>query len=549
VTIIEAQPSGGFIISKGRGDISVDQGTLAPRLLPYYDGTFLKRNEDIVSEWEEGDPIEELDGVLIGYHLTQDEPRAFRLCAYVARLAEVHDEVLLWGAMSDETRDTVRQRLVDLTIYPRVGGQSLDTEEPSSEPASEAPSEPASEAPSDEPTSEAIPSEEPTSEAPSEEPTSEAPSEPPSEEPTSEAPSEAPSEPPSEEPTSEVPSEPPSEAPTSEAPSEEPTSEAPSEEPTSEPPSEDPPPEFSSINPTSGSSLGGRSVTITGVNLTGATGVTIGGSAATSVVVVNDTTITCVTPAHAAGASDVVVTTPAGSDTGTAAYTYNAPASSYIDGNFNAANAPADATLNIGTYSPGAKVLLCAMAYGNSAGTITGMTMDWAGNGTPVAMTPLRSVDIVNAANWCAVGWYIADHPGPGITSATFLATASAIRAGWSYSATLLEHANWAFVTGASGSSSTNTASTSLSVNAGDHVFAGYQNRLSSGPEAIGTGLYQYRASRVAVSTGSLSVSGQASGAATLNFTGVDHDETFGVESTTGGNDRSRIDVIAMRPS
>jgi hypothetical protein len=546
VTIIEAQPSGGFIISKGRGDISVDQGTLAPRLQPYYDGTFLKRNEDIVSEWEEGDPIEELDGVLIGYHLTQDEPRAFRLCAYVARLAEVHDEVLLWGAMSDETRDTVRQRLVDLTIYPRVGGQSLDTEEPSSEPASEAPSEPVSEAPSDEPTSEASTSEAPTSEAPSEAPTSEAPSE----EPTSEAPSE----PPSEEPTSEAPSEPPSEEPTSEAPSEppseEPTSEAPSEEPTSEPPSEDPPPEFSSINPTSGSSLGGRAVTITGVNFTGATGVTIGGSAATSVVVVNDTTITCVTPAHAAGASDVVVTTPAGSDTGTAAYTYNAPSSNYIDGDFSASNTPANVTLNIGTYSPGAKVLVCAMAYsGSAAGTINGMTMDWAGNGTPVAMTQLRSVDVVNAAPWCAVAWYIADHPGPGITSAVFLASASATRAGWSYSATLLEHATWTYATGASAGNNTNIASVSPSVNAGDHVFAGYQNRLSSGPEAIGTGLYQYRASGVAPSTGSLTVSGQASGSATLNFVGVSHDETFGVESTTGGNDRSRIDVIAMRPS
>jgi fructose/tagatose bisphosphate aldolase len=56
--------------------------------------------------------------------------------------------------------------------------------------------------------------------------------------------------------------------------------------------------------------------------LTGATGVTFGGSAATSVNVVNSTTVTAVTPAHAAGAVDVVITTPSGSATDTNGYTY-----------------------------------------------------------------------------------------------------------------------------------------------------------------------------------------------------------------------------------
>jgi len=81
-------------------------------------------------------------------------------------------------------------------------------------------------------------------------------------------------------------------------------------------------PTFTSVSPTGGTTAGGTAVTITGVNFTDATGVTFGGTAATAVVVVSDTRITCVTPAKTAGAKDIVVTTPAGTVTGTGAYTY-----------------------------------------------------------------------------------------------------------------------------------------------------------------------------------------------------------------------------------
>jgi hypothetical protein len=84
-------------------------------------------------------------------------------------------------------------------------------------------------------------------------------------------------------------------------------------------------PTVTSISPNSGSTAGGGSVTITGTNFTSTTSVTFGGGAATSVTVVNDTTITAVTPAHAAGAVDVVITTPAGSGTATSGFTYIAP--------------------------------------------------------------------------------------------------------------------------------------------------------------------------------------------------------------------------------
>ncbi|HEX8979164.1 MAG TPA: IPT/TIG domain-containing protein, partial [Parasulfuritortus sp.] len=83
-------------------------------------------------------------------------------------------------------------------------------------------------------------------------------------------------------------------------------------------------PTVTSISPSSGPTAGGTAVTITGTNFTGATSVTIGGAAATSVVVVNATTITAITPAGVAGAANVAVTTPGGTGTGTGLYTYYA---------------------------------------------------------------------------------------------------------------------------------------------------------------------------------------------------------------------------------
>jgi fibronectin type 3 domain-containing protein len=72
-------------------------------------------------------------------------------------------------------------------------------------------------------------------------------------------------------------------------------------------------PTVSSVNPNSGSSLGGTAVTITGTNFaTGAT-VTFGGTAATNVVVTNNTTITATTPA---GRGTVTVTVTVNSQSG-----------------------------------------------------------------------------------------------------------------------------------------------------------------------------------------------------------------------------------------
>jgi hypothetical protein len=79
-----------------------------------------------------------------------------------------------------------------------------------------------------------------------------------------------------------------------------------------------------SVSPNSGPYLGGTAVTITGTGFLAGASVTFDASAATSVVVVNSTTITANTPAHAAGAVTVTVTnTDTTSGTLTNGYTYN----------------------------------------------------------------------------------------------------------------------------------------------------------------------------------------------------------------------------------
>lgn len=70
-------------------------------------------------------------------------------------------------------------------------------------------------------------------------------------------------------------------------------------------------PALSSIGPDSGPAAGGTSVTIQGTSFQSGAGVTFGGIAATSVVVVSPTQITCVAPPLSAGTlNDVVVTNP-----------------------------------------------------------------------------------------------------------------------------------------------------------------------------------------------------------------------------------------------
>ena len=104
-----------------------------------------------------------------------------------------------------------------------------------------------------------------------------------------------------------------------------------------------------SISPTGGPAVGGTPVTITGVSFSSGCTVAFQSNLATSVVVVSDTSITCVTPAGVTGPCDVVIT--------------------------NADSPPASGTLSSGYDYTGPNPTSCSPNVGN------------AGNATPVTIT------------------------------------------------------------------------------------------------------------------------------------------------------------------
>ncbi len=95
---------------------------------------------------------------------------------------------------------------------------------------------------------------------------------------------------------------------------------------------------ISSVTPLTGSTAGGTSVVISGSDLSGATAVTFGGTAATSFVVNSDSQITAVTPARSAGSASIVVTTPAGQATASQLFTYVAPSITQLSPNGGSIN-------------------------------------------------------------------------------------------------------------------------------------------------------------------------------------------------------------------
>jgi len=105
-------------------------------------------------------------------------------------------------------------------------------------------------------------------------------------------------------------------------------------------------PTVSVVAPASGTSAGGTAVTITGTGfVTGAT-VTFNGVSATTVIVATSTSLTAVTPAHAAGEVAIVVTNP-DTQTGTLAHGYR-----YLAGAAPRRDFDGDAKADVAVYRP-----------------------------------------------------------------------------------------------------------------------------------------------------------------------------------------------------
>jgi len=80
-----------------------------------------------------------------------------------------------------------------------------------------------------------------------------------------------------------------------------------------------------SVSPNSGTTLGGTSITVTGENFAAGVQVTVGGAAATNVIVTSSTTLTATTSTRSAGTVEVTVTLNGRSGSLPAAFTYVAP--------------------------------------------------------------------------------------------------------------------------------------------------------------------------------------------------------------------------------
>jgi hypothetical protein len=165
-------------------------------------------------------------------------------------------------------------------------------------------------------------------------------------------------------------------------------------------------PVISTVTPATGSTAGSTSVTITGTNLSGATSVTFGGVAAT-IGLNTPTSITVGTPAGTAGPVDVVVTTPYGSHTKTAAFTYGAPPVISVVSPATGSTSGSTSVTITGTDLSGAP----SVTFGGVAGTIglntsTSITVDTpagtAGAVDVVVTTPYGSHTKTSAFSYVA---------------------------------------------------------------------------------------------------------------------------------------------------
>ncbi|AKC82073.1 hypothetical protein IMCC26134_03475 [Verrucomicrobia bacterium IMCC26134] len=149
-----------------------------------------------------------------------------------------------------------------------------------------------------------------------------------------------------------------------------------------------PAPEVDVLSPATGLTTGGTSVTIYGINFLGASSVTFGGTEAT-IVSVADTGISVTSPAHTAGAVNVVVTTPGGSSINAVTFTYEAPPAPVVDV-LSPATGPTTGGTSVTIY--GINFLgASSVTFGGTAATIVSVT------GTGITVTsPAHAAGAVN---------------------------------------------------------------------------------------------------------------------------------------------------------
>ncbi len=197
------------------------------------------------------------------------------------------------------------------------------------------------------------------------------------------------------------------------------------------------------IAPTAGPLGGGTSVTITGTNLTGATAVSFGSTAATSFTVNGATSVTATAPAESAGTVNITVTTPGGTSATSAAdqYTYTtgptvtsiAPTAGPLGGgtsvtitgaNLTGATAVKFGTTNASSFTINGATSITATAPAESAGTVD-ITVTSPGGTSPTSAAdkysyfPAPTVTSINPIAGPTAGATLVTITGTNLTGAT----------------------------------------------------------------------------------------------------------------------------------
>ncbi len=177
------------------------------------------------------------------------------------------------------------------------------------------------------------------------------------------------------------------------------------------------PPTIISVSPSQGPTSGGTAITIIGTGFTGTTSVTVGFAVATFTVI-SSTQINAVTPAGAAGAQNVVVTTPNGSATAVGAFTYtaNAPTITTVVPNSGPVSGGTLITIT-GTNFTGATSVTIGGIAATSFSVVTASQITAV---TPVGTVGAKDVAVTTAGGTATLpGGFIYYASGPSITSIT----------------------------------------------------------------------------------------------------------------------------------
>ena len=308
-------------------------------------------------------------------------------------------------------------------------------------------------------------------------------------------------------------------------------------------------PTFTSISPTSGTTAGGTAVTIIGTGFTGATAVTFGSTVATSLTVVSDTEITTITPAGTAGSASIVITTPAGTATGT--YTYTA---------VTATNAPAPAFTSIspasGTFAGGTAVTITgtgftgatAVTIGGNAATSLTVVSDTSITVTTPAHASAGTADVIIVTPGGSVtgsGAFTYTAPAPAFTSISPVSGTTAGGTAVTITGTGFTGATAVTIGGTAATSLTIVSDTSITATTPAGT-AGSASIVITAPggTATGTGAFTYTATTTIPTVTSVSPTyGPVSTSTAITITGTGF--TGATAVTIGGNAATSLTVVS----